>query len=77
MKLLGNVAFNPVSALTGATNVQIVLRDQDSGSWYLPPLSNADAARVLSIAEAGRQRLLPDEFTTGGPRDMISAVVGF
>ena len=23
------------------------------------------------------QRLLPDEFTTGGPRDMIGAVVGF
>ena len=22
------------------------------------------------------QRLLPDEFTTGGPRDMIGAVVG-
>jgi diguanylate cyclase (GGDEF)-like protein len=46
-----------LSALTGATNVQIVLRDQESGAWYLPPVSGA--TDVISVEEAGRQRLLP------------------
>jgi diguanylate cyclase (GGDEF)-like protein len=46
-----------LSALTGATNVQIVLRDQESGAWYLPPASGA--TDVISVEEAGRQRLLP------------------
>jgi diguanylate cyclase (GGDEF)-like protein len=48
-----------LSALTGATNVRIVLCDQDSGGWYLPPVSGADATDVMPVEEAGRQRLLP------------------
>jgi diguanylate cyclase (GGDEF)-like protein len=48
-----------LSALTGATNVRIVLCDQDSARWYLPPISGANATDVMSVEEAGRQRLLP------------------
>jgi diguanylate cyclase (GGDEF)-like protein len=48
-----------LSALTGATNVQIVLRDRESGAWYLPPVLGAGATDVISVEEAGRQRLLP------------------
>jgi diguanylate cyclase (GGDEF)-like protein len=48
-----------LSALTGATNVRIVLCDQDSGEWYLPPVSGPDTSDVMSVAEAERQRLVP------------------
>ena len=48
-----------LGALTGATNVRIVLCDQESGAWYLPPVSGAGATEVMSVEEAGRQRLLP------------------
>jgi diguanylate cyclase (GGDEF)-like protein len=48
-----------LSALTGATNVRIVLCDQESGAWYLPPVSGASATDVMSVDQAGRQRLLP------------------
>ena len=48
-----------LGALTGATNVRIVLCDQESGAWYLPPVSGASATDVISVQEAGRQRLLP------------------
>jgi diguanylate cyclase (GGDEF)-like protein len=48
-----------LSALTGATNVRIVLCDQGSGDWYLPPISGVDATDVMSVDEAGRQLLLP------------------
>jgi diguanylate cyclase (GGDEF)-like protein len=48
-----------LGALTGATNVRIVLRDQESDSWYLPPVSGDDGTEVISVAEAGQRRLLP------------------
>ena len=48
-----------LSALTGATSVRIALRDPENGSWYLPPVSTAGTAVVMSVEEAGRQRLLP------------------
>jgi diguanylate cyclase (GGDEF)-like protein len=48
-----------LGALTGATNVQIVLCDQESGAWYLPPVSGAGATDVMSVDQAGQQRMLP------------------
>jgi diguanylate cyclase (GGDEF)-like protein len=48
-----------LGALTGATNVQIVLCDQESGAWHLPPVSGASATDVMSVDQAGRQLLLP------------------
>jgi diguanylate cyclase (GGDEF)-like protein len=48
-----------LSALTGATSVRIVLHDQATGGWYLPPVSGAGATDVMSVEEAGQQRLLP------------------
>ena len=47
-----------LSALTGATIVRLVLCDQESGAWYLPPALGASAADVVSLEEAGKQRLL-------------------
>jgi diguanylate cyclase (GGDEF)-like protein len=48
-----------LGALTGATVVRLVLCDHESGAWYLPPVSGASATDVISLEEAGRQRLLP------------------
>jgi diguanylate cyclase (GGDEF)-like protein len=48
-----------LSALTGATSVRIVLCDQESDDWYLPPVSSARVTEVMPVAEAGRQCLLP------------------
>jgi GAF domain-containing protein len=52
-------AKETLGALTGATNVQIVLCDQESGARYLPPVSGASATDVMSVDQAGRQLLLP------------------
>ena len=48
-----------LGALTGATNVRIVLREPDGDDWYVPPVSAADAGDVVSVVEAGRRRMLP------------------
>jgi diguanylate cyclase (GGDEF)-like protein len=48
-----------LSALTGATIVRLILCDHESGAWYLPPVSDVSATDVISLEEAGRQRLLP------------------
>jgi GAF domain-containing protein len=48
-----------LGALTGATIVRLILCDHESGAWYLPPVSGASATDVISLEEAGSQRLLP------------------
>jgi GAF domain-containing protein len=48
-----------LGALSGATNVRIVLCGQESGAWYLPPVAGASATDVMSVVQARRQRLLP------------------
>lgn len=48
-----------LSALTGATNVRLLLREPESDGWYVPPISAANACDVVSVEEAGRRRLLP------------------
>jgi hypothetical protein len=48
-----------LGALTGATIVRLILCDQESGAWYLPSVTGASGTDVISLKEAGRQRLLP------------------